>query len=264
MSVQVPLGSLVPLGDPRPASSKSVPSAAQRGVPIPSFPGPPGCSYTRGPQHQAAFQSTARKSQSDWRCQYAAQLRQPCAGNRALEVPTAQAPRGSHDRTGAPRRLRLRRRAEEAPTAPAPLLGQHGGRMAAVTRSPPGPGPGSRPAAGPLLGLGPRPVRRGREEVAVLSPRASDGCRQVWRPSPAGNPGRADAALAGPGRRQRVRTGPELGVSSLGLRLSVFSACLPGVLKLNPVRLSSRDFLTEKYFTVGSHRSEPIRTNSCQ
>lgn len=158
----------------------------------------------------------------------------------------------------------MRRRPEEAPTAPAPLLGQHGGRMAAVARSPPGPGPRPRLAAGPLLGLGPRPLRRGREEVAIRSPQASDGCRQVWRPSPAGNPGRAEAALAGRGSRQRVRTGPELGVSSLVFVYLYFPACLPGVLKLNPVRLASRDFLAEKYFTIGSHRSEPIRTNSCR
>lgn len=104
---------------------------------------------------------------------------------------------------------------EEAPTAPGPLPGQHGGRVAVVARPRAGPEPGSGEAAGPLLGLGLGPLRRGWEEVAILRPQASDGCRRGWRPSPAGNPGGAEAAPAGPGRRQRIRIGSGLGVFSL-------------------------------------------------
>lgn len=89
-----------------------------------------------------------------------------------------------------PRMPRPRRRTEEALTAHVLLSGKHGGRPAPAARPPPGSGPGSgsRAAVGSLFGLEPRPLRRGREEEAVLRPQASDGTRRGWRPSPAGKP----------------------------------------------------------------------------
>lgn len=87
--------------------------------------------------------------------------------------------------------------------------------MVAVAYSAPGPRLGSQAAAGPLLGLGPRALRRSREEVAVLRRKDADGCRRGWRPNLAGNPGHVDAARAASGRRLCIGIGPGLGVGSL-------------------------------------------------
>lgn len=201
-SAPIPFGSLAPLGDRnlrQPVPPHQRPAAESRYVP----PGPA--------RPQQFLQHSAPRH-----------LKNNPLGNPGRTGANRPHDPGSRAQGTRPWMRPPRRRPEEARTALARLPGQDGGRVAATACPPPGPGAGSRAAAGPLLGLGLRPLRRGREEVAVLCPQDSDGCRRGWRPGPAGNPGRVDAAPAGAGRRQRIRTGPGVGVSSPYLCIDVF------------------------------------------
>lgn len=206
---------------------------------------------------------------------------------------TAQVPQRGPDRAGAPRTAphpprpaRPRRRPEEAPTAQAPLVSQHGGCVSAAAGPPPGSGAGSGAragaAAGPLLWLESRQVRQDRVEVAVCCPQASHGCRRAWRPSPAGNvrgrcpPAGGSSSSERPLRpAARGRSGGRGGRAARGRgggrgrtvpawTFLVFVSCV-GIFCPSSWRFeieSSKSFINFWQRTISSYRSDPTQMNS--